>query len=45
MKHIKVYTKNLSYEDFVKDKKTIDATLRNLEIIGEAAKKIPEEIK
>ena len=42
---IKVYTKNLSYENFVEDKKTIDATLRNLEIIGEAAKKIPEEIK
>jgi len=42
---VKAYTKDLSYEEFVKDKKTIDATLRNLEVIGEAAKKIPEEVR
>ena len=41
---INAYTEGLSYEDFVRDKKTVDATLRNLEIIGEAAKRIPEEV-
>lgn len=39
------YTKNYTFDDFVKDRKTIDAVLRNLEIIGEASKHIPSEIK
>ena len=42
---IKAYTKNLSYEEFLQDKKTRDAVVRNLEIIGEAAKNIPDEVK
>ena len=43
--NIKAYTKDLSYEEFIRDKKTVDATLRNLEIIGEAAKRIPKEVR
>lgn len=35
------FTKGLSKETFSKDPKTYDAVIRNLEIIGEAAKKIP----
>lgn len=31
------YTHNLSFEEFTKDGKTIDAVIRNFEIIGEAA--------
>lgn len=42
---IKSYTAGLSYKDFLNDDKTIDAVLRNLEIIGEAATKIPENIR
>ena len=34
-----------SYEDFVRDGKTYDAVIRNLEIIGEAARQVPEEVK
>jgi len=34
-----------SYEDFIKDEKTCYAVQRCLEIIGEAAKKIPDEIR
>ncbi len=30
---------------FFADKKTRDATLRNLEILGEAAKKIPDDVR
>lgn len=41
---IEKYTKDLSFEDFTKDWKTIDAVVRNLEIIGEAAKNIPKEV-
>jgi uncharacterized protein with HEPN domain len=39
------YIENLSYEQFLEDKKTQDAVVRNLEIIGEAAKNISEELK
>jgi len=42
---IEEYTNNIGYKDFLADKKTRDAVIRNLEIIGEATKNIPEEIK
>jgi uncharacterized protein with HEPN domain len=35
----------MSYEDFVNDQKTADAVIRNIEIIGEAAKYVPDTIK
>jgi uncharacterized protein with HEPN domain len=35
----------MSFEDFEKDEKTIFAVVRALEIIGEAAKKLPESLK
>lgn len=38
--NIDEYTKGLSFKDFKSDKKTIDAVVRNLEIIGEAARNI-----
>jgi len=40
---IEEYTNDLSFENFNKDQKTIDAVIRNLEIVGEAARNIPEE--
>ena len=39
------YTKNYTLKKFSDDKKTIDAVIRNFEIIGEAAKKIPQQVK
>jgi hypothetical protein len=42
---IKEYTNGVSFEQFLSDKKTIDAVLRNLEIIGEAVYHIPETIQ
>lgn len=36
---------DMSYEDFVKDEKTQFALIRAIEIIGEASKRIPPEIK
>lgn len=42
---IEKYTKDLSYEDFVKNQMIIDAVVRNLEIIGEAARNIPKSIQ
>jgi len=42
---IKKYTDGMTFDDFVEDEKTVDAVIRNLEIIGEAAKHIPAEFK
>lgn len=38
------YTAGMSFEQFRKDSKTIDAVIRNFTIIGEAARHIPDEI-
>lgn len=35
----------MTFEDFEEDEKTIFAVVRALEIIGEAAKKLPESLK
>jgi uncharacterized protein with HEPN domain len=42
---IRLYTAGLSFEAFCDDSKTTDAVVRNLEIIGEAIKQIPEPIR
>lgn len=42
---IEKYTKNLDFNTFIKDQKTIDAVIRNLSIIGEAIKNFPKEVK
>ena len=42
---IEEYTKGLTYDAFAKDKKTVDAVIRNFEIIGEATKYIPEKTR
>ncbi len=42
---IEKYISNISKEEFIKNELIIDAIVRNLEIIGEAVKKIPNEIK
>ena len=42
---IMAYTDGLSQEDFTADEKTYDATLRKLELIGEAATHIPDSIR
>jgi uncharacterized protein with HEPN domain len=43
--NIQEYTKDLSFQEFSENKLVKDAVTRNLEIIGEAAKSIPEKIK
>lgn len=42
---IELYSKGVSLDRFSKDSKVIDATIRNFEIIGEAAKHIPQAIR
>ncbi len=42
---IEKYVYDKSYEGFQKDEKTKDAVVRNLEIVGEAVRNIPEDFK
>ena len=42
---IRTYMADLDEEAFTTDRKTQDAVIRNLEIIGEAAGNLPEEIQ
>ena len=44
-KRIEKYTKGFTLERLKKDSLTVDGIVRNLEIIGEAAKNIPVNIK
>lgn len=39
------YTEHLDFDGFCSDEKTIDAVIRNFEIMGEAANRLPEELK
>lgn len=43
--NIESYISNINEDDFYKNKLIQDAVVRNLEIIGEAAKRIPEIVK
>ncbi len=45
IKQIERYTKGMSYKQLVADELTYDAVVYNLQIIGEAAKNIPQEIR
>jgi len=45
IQEIDQFTKGMSFEDFVDDKKTVNAVIRSLEVMGEAAKKVPSEIR
>ncbi len=42
---IESFVSGMNFNSFEKDKKTLNAVVRSLEIIGEAVKKIPDEVK
>ncbi len=39
------YAEHMEFDDFLANKMAYDAILRNLELIGEAAKNVPNEIR
>ncbi|MBN1866663.1 DUF86 domain-containing protein [Candidatus Sumerlaeota bacterium] len=39
------FTADLSFEAFVQDRKTVNAVVRSLEVLGEAAKCIPLDLR
>jgi uncharacterized protein with HEPN domain len=42
---IKKYTASYSFDEFIRDEKTVDAVVRNFEIIGEAANRVDNTYK
>ena len=40
-----MFVEGMSYEEFTQDEKTVFAVTRALEIIGEAAKNIPDDVR
>jgi uncharacterized protein with HEPN domain len=42
---VRSFTQGMSRDDLAADRKTRDAVVRNLEVIGEAAKKLPEDVR
>ena len=44
IERIKRYTANMTEDQFVSDDRTVDAVIRNLEVVGEAAKRVPPAI-
>ena len=45
IRKIQNFTKGISKNSFLSDEKTFDAVIRNLEIIGEAIKNIPDHVR
>ena len=45
IRKIKRYTENINFEEFADNELIQDGVVRNLEIIGEAVKNIPEDVK
>ena len=45
IKKVERYIKNCSKENFLKNEMLVDAIIRNLDVMGEAAKKIPPELR
>lgn len=45
IERIDQYTQDMAYDAWAQDQKTVDAVIRNLEIIGEAASHISPEVE
>ncbi|MCF2519842.1 DUF86 domain-containing protein [Dyadobacter sp. CY351] len=39
------YTLGMGFDDFLADRKTRDAVIRNIQILGEAANRVPKDIR
>ena len=45
IKRISEYTARLSFQQFIQDRKTQDAVIRNIEVIGEATKNLSHHVR
>jgi uncharacterized protein with HEPN domain len=42
---VATFIEGMTYEDFLKDKKTANAVIRSIEVIGEASKQLPKAVR
>ena len=42
---INIFISDMNFDEFVKDDKTVSACIREIEVIGEATKQIPQEVR
>lgn len=42
---VEEFTSGMNYDDFAADKKTINAVIRSLEVLGEATKHVPAAVR
>ena len=45
VRRVSQYSAGMTREAFIADAKTVDAVVRNLEVLGEAPKHVPEELR
>ena len=45
IENIKIFTRDMTFDDFQKDSKTVYAVIRSFQIIGESTKRIPDNIR
>lgn len=45
IKKIEEFTQDMSFDEFINDDKTTSAVIRKIEIIGEAVKQLPKEVR
>lgn len=45
IKEVEDFTKGMDFKKFLNDRKTINVVIRSLELMGEATKKIPEDVR
>ncbi len=45
IERVQVYVYGVSFDEFSRDTMRVDAVVRNLEVIGEAAKRLPDEVR
>lgn len=45
MRDVEEFIQGMSYEQFAVDKRTVNAVLRSIEVIGEATKNVPDDVR
>jgi uncharacterized protein with HEPN domain len=45
IRKIQRYTRGLTYDEFATNEEKVDAVLRNLTVIGEAAREVPDDVR
>lgn len=45
IRKLREFTQGISLEGLRRDERTLDAVIRNLEVLGEAAKQLPQDLK